>query len=178
MNTINEQNWQMFWDVRRELGLDKPQPVELEEAIVRDRARPRGAGPRKIDTKQSSYVKRNLTADELPQPGEVTMKEFLMAEAKRCRISRNSVWYRLTEGRYGVSIRRVNPKLIYIKRIGPDPILDSQPLQGEIALKDWVARLAIKEGVSCNCIYNRLSRGLLIAPNKRVVNGRVVFVKP
>jgi len=175
MKTINEQNWKMFWDVRRELGLDKPQPVELEESIVRDRARPRGGSSRKIDSK---WVKRKSTVDELPQPGEVTMKEFLSSESKRCRISRNSVWYRLTEGRYGVSIRRVNPKLIYIKRIGPDPILDSQPRAGEIPLKDWVYQLAIKEGVSCNCIYNRLSRGLLIAPNKRVVNGRVVFVRP
>jgi len=173
--TINEQNWQMFWDVRRELGLDKPQPVELEEAIVRDRARPRDGGSRKIDSK---WVKRKPTADEQPQPGEVTMKEFLSSEAKRCGMSRNSVWYRLTEGRYGVSIRRVNPKLVYIKRIGPDPSLDSQPRAGEMALKDWIYQLAIKEGVSCNCIYNRLSRGLLIAPNKRVVNGRVVFVKP
>src|SRR5258705_982160 len=175
MNTINEQNWQMFWDIRRELGLDKPQSVEVEEVVVCDRGRPRDGGSRKIDSK---WVKRKLTADELPQPGEVTMKEFLVAEAKRCGISRNSVWYRLTEGRYGVSIRRVNPKLIYIKRIGPDPILDTQPLSGEVALKDWVYQLAIKDGVSCNFTYNRLSRGLLIAPNKRVVNGRVVFVKP
>jgi len=178
MNTINERNWQMLHDIRKEIGLDKSQPVELEEVVApSDRARPPYSVTRKIDTRRS-YTRRNPSEDEKPRPGEVTMKEFIATEAARCGRSRNSIWHRINSGKYGVTIRRVNRHLVYITRTGPDPILEHEPREGEIPMKQWVHDLATAEGVSCNCIYNRVLRGTLIAPNKRIVNGRVSFVKP
>ena len=177
MNTINERNWQMFYEVRRECGFDKPEPVEVEEVAVTYRARPPGSATRKIDTRPG-YTRRKETADEKPRPGEVTMKVFIAAEAKRSGVSCNTVWHRLRGGKYGVSIRRVNHRLIYITHTGPDSIRDIDPRPGEIQMKHWIQELATAEGVTCTCIYNRIKRGILIPPNKRVVNGRVTFVKP
>lgn len=178
MNTINERNWQMLHDIRKEIGLDETEPVELEEVVsISYRARP-PYSCNKERYSRSSYVPRKPTLDEKPQPGEIRMKDFLIEESTRSGISQNSVWARIRQGKYGVGIRRVNHKLVYVRRTGPDSILDIEPREGEIPMKQWILELATAEGVSCNCIYNRVLRGTLIAPNKRIVNGRVTFVKP
>lgn len=52
-----------------------------------------------------------------PRPGEVQMKEFLMAEADRRGVTPTTVWVDLKRGRYpDVEVRRVTTRLVFVSK--------------------------------------------------------------
>lgn len=50
------------------------------------------------------------------QPGEVTMKDFMAAEAARLGLSRSAVANRISRGQYAhLNLRRVNRRVVFVK---------------------------------------------------------------
>lgn len=50
------------------------------------------------------------------RPGEVTMKDFMAAEAKRIGLTRSAVANRISRGKYShLKLRRVNRRVVFVK---------------------------------------------------------------
>ncbi len=111
MNTINERNWQMFYDLRKELGLDKPQPVDLEEKIGVGKGRPGIARLRTKPPKPIQYRKND------PQrPGELPLKTWVQQKAQELKVTIGCVWTRIYDGNLPIPNKRVvNSRVIFVK---------------------------------------------------------------
>lgn len=177
--SITEQSWEILRDVRRELGLDKAPEPDIEEVVLHERARPPGSSMTRRDKPKAQPYRKAASSkvDLAPRPSETQLKQWVTEEAKRSGLCYNTVWCRIRDGKYGVELRKVHPKLIYVRRIGPDPILESDPKPDEITFQQWINDQAKALGVTAAHIYRKVSLKLIATPPRRIVNAQISFVK-
>lgn len=109
--TISSESYAMLAEIKRECGLDKSCEPELDEVVVRERARPLGS-LKKTDKPRL----RKTDPRSLPREGEIQLKQWVTEEAQRSGLSCGCVYDRLREGRYPVTLRRVHARLVWVKR--------------------------------------------------------------
>jgi hypothetical protein len=109
MSTINERNWQMFNDLRKELGLDKPLEPDVEVKVPK--GRPVGSILFRISKPRPDRRKAN------PQrPGEMPLKAWVQIKAQELGLSIANVWLRIYDGRLPIPNKRiVNKRVIFVK---------------------------------------------------------------
>lgn len=117
MSTINERNWEMFREVRKELGLDKVPDPEVEPPEIKKFHRFRDPKTGELISYEHDRPKLpNLQNAFPPRPGEVCRSEWISREAARSGLTVNTVRHKLDIGDYDsrITIRKVHHRLNYI----------------------------------------------------------------
>lgn len=113
--TINQRNWQTFFDIRRELGLDKIPEPDLEEKVISGTGNGRGMpGVCKPRRSMKPIVYRKKPSPQ--RPGEITFKQWVMMKAEEFGITLESAYDRFYHGRLKCPNKRVvNSRVIFVK---------------------------------------------------------------
>lgn len=179
MSEINDRNWQLFFEIRKELGLDKEPEPEVEEVKLRERARPIGSQiiRRFHAHKQAAYKPKIDPKKKRLLSGEIRLGVFVEAESKRRGLCTASIREQIAKGEYPVKVRHVSHKSTFVTVTGELPQV-ATPLAGEITLKQWIMQKAQEIGLGIGGAWMRFYRKELIPPPMRIVSRQIIYVKP
>lgn len=123
-------------------------------------------------------LNRAVFVKQLMRPGELPLKEFVLAETQRRNVCRAVVYDGLRMGHYpGVRVRHLNQRVCFVTvkslDLAPAP---SPPLLGEITMKEFVARVSDIQGRLPQAIYRRIERGYYPDLKIRHLNKMRTFV--
>ena len=108
MSTINQRNWKTFFDIRRELNLDKIPEPDLEEKVVKH-----GGWHKSNMVKTDRYTDRHV---EGPRQGEMPLGKWVRKKAEQLGLSADTIWARIYDGNLKVPNKRVvNSRVIFVK---------------------------------------------------------------